>query len=59
LAYYNFSRYQESLRIPVIQPVDRRRQPHPQKYRERTPAEAAGLSDRHWTVPDLISYPMP
>jgi transposase-like protein/IS1 family transposase len=59
LVYYNFARYHESLRIPLTQSADRREQPHPQKYRERTPAVAAGLSHRRWTVLELISYPLP
>jgi IS1 family transposase len=59
LAYYNFARYHESLRIPLTQPGHRCGQAHPQKYRERTPAVAAGVSDRRWTVLELISYPLP
>jgi hypothetical protein len=59
LAYYNFSRYHESLRIPLTQPVYRKGKQHPQKYRERTPAVAARLSHRRWTVLELISYPLP
>ena len=59
LAYYNFARYHESLRIPLTQSVDRREQPQRQKYRERTPAVAAGLTHRRWTILELISYPLP
>ena len=31
----------------------------PWKYRERTPAKVAGLTDRRWRVKELLSYPLP
>lgn len=59
LAYYNFGRYHESLRVNLARPLPCKGNLHPQKYRERTPAVAAGLTHRRWTVLELISYPLP
>ena len=50
-AYYHFVRPHESLRLPL--PGLKRR------YRSRTPAMALGLTDRVWTVRDLLHYPVP
>jgi hypothetical protein len=49
-AYYHFVRPHESLWIPV--PGLTRR------YRPRTPAMALGLTDRVWSVRDLLHYPV-
>ena len=50
-AYYHFARPHESLRVPL----------HglKQRYRRRTPAMALGLTDRVWSVRDLLHYPVP
>lgn len=58
LAYYHFSRYHESLRIPLKQPAPRKGRQRPIRYRRCTPAMAAGLTRRHWSVMDLLSYPL-
>lgn len=50
-AYYHFIRPHESLRRPV--PGFKRR------YRRRTPAMALDLTDRVWSVRDLLHYPVP
>lgn len=49
-AYYHFVRPHESLREPL--PGLKRR------YRQRTPAMALGLTDRVWSVRDLLHYPV-
>jgi hypothetical protein len=57
-AYYHFSRYHESLRMELATPIHRRGKQPPIKYKNRTPAMAAGLTNRRWTVKELISYPV-
>lgn len=57
--YYHFARYHDSLRIKFSQPVQRKGEQLPRRYRSRTPAMAAGLTVRRWSVLDLISYPLP
>ena len=59
LAYYHFVRYYESLAIVLDQPKHRKGKQQPTRYRKRTPAMAAGLTLKHWTVRDLLSYPLP
>ena len=58
LAYYHFARYHESLRIELNQPIQRKGRLTPIKYRSRTPAMAAGLTKRRWSVRELLSYPL-
>jgi IS1 family transposase len=48
--FYHFARVHESLRMKV--PGLKRR------YRERTPAMAAGFTDHIWTVGELLSLPL-
>jgi hypothetical protein len=31
----------------------------PQRYQQRTPAMAAGLTERRWTVHELLTLPLP
>lgn len=50
-AYYHFVRPHESLREPL--PGLKRR------YRQRTPAMVLGLTDRVWSMRDLLHYPVP
>jgi IS1 family transposase/transposase-like protein len=57
--YYHFVRPHESLAVELFKPVTRKGRQLPRKYRRRTPAMAAGLTDRRWTVRELISYPLP
>lgn len=49
-SYYHFARPHESLRLRV--PGLKRR------YRERSPAMAAGFTDYLWTVGDILSLPL-
>lgn len=58
-AYYHFVRPHESLEEELAQPVKRKGKQHPRKYRKRTPAMLAGLTDRRWTVKELLLYPLP
>ena len=48
--FYHFARPHQSLRLRV--PGLKRR------YRERTPAMAAGMTDHVWTVGELLSLPL-
>jgi len=57
-AYYHFVRYHESLEEALIQPVKRKGKQQPRKHRKRTPAMLAGLTDRRWTVKDLLHCPL-
>jgi hypothetical protein len=51
--YYNLIRPHKSLRRPV-------RDAPPQKWRPRTPAIAANLTDHIWTVKELLTaLPLP
>lgn len=59
LAYYHFSRYHESLRMRMEEPIARKGKQRAKEYRKVTPAVAAGLTDRRWSVMELISYPLP
>ena len=57
--YYHFVRPHASLRVPLAQPVERGGRREPQRYRQRTPAMAAGLTRRRWTVRELLLVPLP
>ena len=57
--YYHFVRYHESLRVQFSQPIQGHGKQPPRRYRSRTPAMAARLTSRRWTVLELISYPLP
>src|SRR6185295_5786856 len=54
-AYYHFVRPHKSLRIELRQPLERGGKCLPQRYRQRTPAMAAGLTRRRWTAQDLLT----
>jgi len=47
---YNFCWTHESLRLRAI---------GGRKWRERTPAMAAGLADHTWTMEEMLCYPVP
>jgi hypothetical protein len=57
-AYYHFVRPHEALRIALAVPRARGGKRQPQRYRRRTPAMAAGLTTRRWTVGDLLALPV-
>jgi hypothetical protein len=58
-ANYHFVRFHESLAVALAYPKQRKGKQQPTRYRKRTPAMAAGLTLKHWTVRDLLSYPLP
>lgn len=58
-AYYHFARYHESLEVELATSIDRKGKQQAQRHRRRTPAMAAGLPLRRWTVKELLSYPLP
>ena len=58
-AYYHFVRPHASLRIALVQPRERGGKLVAQRYRQRTPAMAAGRTNRRWTTRDVLSCPLP
>jgi len=58
LAYYHFARPDESLRVTLPEPNLRKGKQRPRLYKKMTPAMAAGLTLRRWSVKELISYPL-
>src|SRR6516162_9746120 len=58
-AYYHFVRPHESLRVALKQPRERGCKLLAQRYRQRTPAMAAGRTHRRWTAREVLSCPLP
>jgi hypothetical protein len=58
-AYYHFARPHASLRVPLGQPQEYGGRRRPQRDRHRTPAMAAGVTYRRWTVHELLAIPLP
>src|SRR6266566_4868683 len=58
-AYYHFVRPHESLRVALVKPQERGGKPEAQRYRQRTPAMAAGRTNRRWTAREVLSCPLP
>ena len=56
--YYHFIRPHESLREELSQPRERGEQRIPQRYRQRTPAMAAGITGHRWSVREFLSFPL-
>jgi IS1 family transposase len=56
-SYYHFSRYHESLRVQFSEPVQRKGKQLLRRYRSRTPAMAAGLAYRRWSVLEVLVTP--
>jgi IS1 family transposase len=52
-AIYHFVKPHHSLRWKIASPAGRLR------YRSRTPAQAAGLTRRRWSVLEVLNYPAP
>jgi IS1 family transposase/transposase-like protein len=58
-AYYHFVRPHQSLRVALVQPRERGGRLLAQRYRQRTPAMAAGRTIRRWTAREVLSCPLP
>jgi IS1 family transposase len=58
-AYYHFVRPHATLRLALMQPRERGGKLVAQRYRQRTPAMAAGRTNRRWTVREVLCYPLP
>jgi IS1 family transposase/transposase-like protein len=58
-AYYHFVRPHASLRVRLGQPRERGGKRLAQRYRQRTPAMAAGRTNRRWTTREVLSCPLP
>jgi Integrase core domain len=58
-AYYHFVRPHQSLRGAFVQPRERDGKLVAQRYRQRTPAMAAGRTHRRWTTREVLSCPLP
>ncbi len=50
LAYYHFVRPHESLRVRLPEPILRKGKQRPRLYEKMTPAMAAGITSRRWSV---------
>jgi IS1 family transposase len=57
-AYYHFVRPHTSLRVALVQPRERGGKRLAQRYRQRTPAMAAGRTKRRWTAREVLSCPL-
>jgi IS1 family transposase len=57
-AYYHFVRPHEALRVRLAQPRERGGKHLAQRYRQRTPAMAAGRTHRRWTAREVLSRPL-
>ena len=58
-AYCHFVRPHASLRIALLQPRERGGKMVTQRYRQRTPAMAAGRTHRRWTTREVLACPLP
>jgi IS1 family transposase len=56
--YYHFVRPHEALRVVLARPIERGGKRVPQRYRQRTPAMAAGLTGRRWSVREVLTLPL-
>jgi len=57
--YYHFVRPHHSLRVALVQPRERGGKLTAQRFRQRTPAMAAGRTIRRWTAREVLSCPLP
>ncbi len=55
----HFVRPHASLRMAFVQPRERGGTRLAQRYRQRTPAMAAGRTNRRWTAGEVLCYPLP
>ncbi len=57
--YYHFVRPHGALRVALTQPIPRGGRHQPRRYSQQTPAMVAGLTNRRWTVRELLALPLP
>ena len=57
-AYYHFVRPHRALRVVLVQPRAQGGKLVAQRYRQRTPAMAAGRTHRRWTACEVLSCPL-
>ena len=57
--YYNFCLPHASLRVPLPQPLPTNGTGSAKTWRPRTPAMAAGLTDRGWTLREVLRFRVP
>jgi len=57
--YYNFCLPHASLRVPLPQPLPTNGTGSAKTWRPRTPAMAAGLTDRAWTLREVLLFRVP
>src|SRR5256886_4625686 len=57
--YYNFCLPHASLRVPLPQPLPTHGTGSAKTWRPRTPAMAAGLTDRVWTLREVLMFRVP
>src|SRR6266568_1346113 len=58
-ASYHVVRPHTSLRVALVQPRERGGKRLAQRYRQCTPAMAAGRTNRRWTVREVLCHPLP
>jgi hypothetical protein len=58
-AYSPFVRPHQALRVALVQPRERGGNLVAQRYRQRTPAMAAGRTTRRWTTREVLTCPLP
>jgi IS1 family transposase len=59
LAYYNFCLPHASLRVPLALPQSTRGQGSAKRWYPRTPAMAAGLTERVWSLQEMLLFRVP
>lgn len=57
--YYNFCLPHSSLRLPLPEPLPTKGIGSPKKWRQRTPAMAADVTDRIWRMEELLLFRVP
>ena len=57
--YYNFCLPHSSLRLPLAQPEPTRGRGSARQWRFQTPAMAAGLTDRVWSLREVLMFRVP
>ena len=57
-AYYHFVRHHQSLRVALVQPQERGGTLAAQRDLQRTPAMAAGRTNKRWTAREVLSCPL-